>query len=127
MTCKCNQHDGLGGINHTCQQKKPHIHAELIKAWADGATIQHKAMLIGGSIWLDDKTPRFYNDIEYRIKPEIKPDFYAYAQMQCISHANEDCFRAAFLSSKSSKKVDNVKFIFDGETRKLKSVELLSR
>jgi hypothetical protein len=50
---------------------KPHKHAEVIKAWADGAEIQ-----VRGSgepaIWRDNPEPRFLDCLEYRVKPEKK-------------------------------------------------------
>lgn len=50
-----------------------HKHAELIKAWADGAEIQR--CLVNSSYaveddWLDDKEPVWYVNREYRIKPK---------------------------------------------------------
>ena len=49
---------------------KPHKHAELIKAWADGAVIQFKSE----GTWLDtqDNEPFWDMGNEYRIKPEEK-------------------------------------------------------
>lgn len=46
---------------------KPHKHAALIKAWADGAQIQNRHSLRDG--WLDIPNPGWYADEEYRIKP----------------------------------------------------------
>jgi hypothetical protein len=43
---------------------KPRKHAELIKAWADGATIEFNS--IDG--WTKMSYPRFYESMEYRIK-----------------------------------------------------------
>lgn len=43
----------------------PHKHAELIKAWADGADIQCKSV---GS-WYNILAPHWGNGVEYRIKP----------------------------------------------------------
>ena len=48
--------------------KTPHKHAELIKAWADGAEIQYQDF--DGS-WKDDY-PNWVEGTEYRIKPEEK-------------------------------------------------------
>lgn len=48
------------------QVKKPHAHAELIKAWADGAEIQ----VCKGSYWQDDYYPTWNVFHLYRIKPE---------------------------------------------------------
>jgi hypothetical protein len=50
--------------------KKPHVHAELIKAWADGAEIQVRTSRSKNPEWLDVETPRWEQQMEYRIKPE---------------------------------------------------------
>lgn len=52
--------------------KTPHKHAELIKAWADGAEIEcreneHRE-------WMTVHTPFWIDLAEYRVKPEPKPD-----------------------------------------------------
>jgi hypothetical protein len=58
---------------------KPHKHAELIKAWADGAEVEYRLNdgLKGWSEWkmLAHDKP-FLSDSwwEYRIKPEPAPD-----------------------------------------------------
>lgn len=58
---------------------KPHKHAELIKAWADGAEIE---ILINGE-WINldlcnGKAHAWYEDHEYRIKPQPKEPKYLY-------------------------------------------------
>ena len=52
---------------------KPHKHAELIKAWADGAEIEYKNVQHG---WVACSPEGMFWDVsgEYRIKPEIKKD-----------------------------------------------------
>ncbi len=47
-----------------------HKHCELIKQWADGAVIQIKEF----DQWRDvqDNSPYWINDSEYRVKPEKK-------------------------------------------------------
>lgn len=45
----------------------PHVHAEVIKAWADGATIEYKN---GEGNWVTAVTPTFLPEYEYRVKPE---------------------------------------------------------
>lgn len=51
------------------EEKKPHVHAELIKAWADGAKIQFFGALSGE--WLDCLgDPEWSPNRQYRIKPE---------------------------------------------------------
>ena len=49
---------------------KPLPHADLIKAWADGATIQVKK---GNGEWDDCNFPVWNEKIEYRIKPSTEP------------------------------------------------------
>lgn len=49
---------------------KPHKHAELIKAWADGAKIQFKYPMT--SDWVNVADPTWDERLEYRIKPEEK-------------------------------------------------------
>lgn len=46
---------------------KPHKHSELIKAWADGAWIEY---LTDNGRWELIPEPQWYNDTQYRIKPE---------------------------------------------------------
>ena len=62
---------------------KPHKHADLIKAWADGAEIQCHHEDYG---WIDTLYPKWWEFNNYRIKPKeqkklnipwelIKPEF----------------------------------------------------
>ena len=48
-------------------EMKPHKHAELIKAWADGAEIEFR--FPGTGVWLLAYDPNWDGDIEYRINP----------------------------------------------------------
>jgi len=49
----------------------PHLHREIIKAWADGAEIQTR--LDASVMWTDvvSDSPSFSPTFEYRIKPKI--------------------------------------------------------
>lgn len=46
-------------------QKIPHKHANIIKAWADGATIEFKD--VHGN-WTEATTPSWRAEVEFRIK-----------------------------------------------------------
>ena len=103
---------------------KPRKHAELIKAWADGAEIQYRdGSIYGmkGGEWFDCKYfPQFHEDGVYRIKPEPKPDEVFYVSVDL------DIAKGSELYSTYYKYVnDNLKLTFDGETGKLKSAEVL--
>ncbi|MFZ3286576.1 MAG: hypothetical protein WA191_06970 [Telluria sp.] len=46
----------------------PHVHAEVIKAWADGAKIEF--LKRNGDGWERVNNPSFNTDFQYRVKPE---------------------------------------------------------
>lgn len=50
------------------QPKKPHVHAEFIKAWADGAEIEYQVE--GDNHWWATDDPLWSPGASYRIKPE---------------------------------------------------------
>lgn len=94
--------------------KKPHKHAELIKAWADGAEIQYKS---AAGIWCDFENPIWDKDIKYRIKPESKPDVRLFTY---VGRYEGDLTEVEIVH-----KLPNLILWFDGETGELKSAEVL--
>lgn len=103
--------------------KTPHVHAAVIKAWADGAEIQF--WLSDSQEWVDledqSHTPMWSPLNKYRVKPEPKPDIINYYMAACVI-GTEKVYMAPMFSAKHA----NLKCVFDGETRELKSVELLN-
>ena len=89
---------------------KPRPHADLIKAWADGAEIER----LGPHGWTITAYPTFLKGKEYRIKPESKPDAVSYLDIE-----------ADKMSFRSQPTYANLKLIFDGETGKLKEAHVL--
>lgn len=51
-------------------ERKPHLHAEVIKAWADGHEVQYR--LPQTDKWEDTEFPTFCPEVFYRVKPEPK-------------------------------------------------------
>ena len=94
--------------------RKPHPHAEFIKAWADGAEIQ--ARTSSSSEWQDVGNPYWSEHYEYRIKPEPKPDTFVYPETVHIFEENKKLIW--FVK-------DKLQLTFDGETGELKSAEVL--
>ena len=94
--------------------KTPHVHAAVIKAWADGAEIQVKGES-PTSKWedLNGCQPLWHSKQEYRVKPEPKPDSILLRRIEFGHGINIDINQP------------NVKFTFDGETGKLKGVKLI--
>lgn len=92
-----------------------HKHAELIKAWADGAKIQ----MLDMGYWHDVKNLITWEvDRLYRIKPMPKPDMYKYVVVEAI----DDGFTKWHTCLPEEA---NLGLIFDGETKQLKSAEVV--
>jgi len=97
-----------------------HKHAELIKAWADGAKIQI-LYTDDPQYWEDRENPTWHPVSIYRIKPEPKPDIVLYAIAEnCKNDFSNVTFADKFLTSYC-----NLKLIFDGETCKLINAEVI--
>lgn len=92
---------------------KPHKHAELIKAWADGAEIEFYSEHFKRWVIADRNAIHWHPDYEYRLfKPEPKPDVVI----------------PFFVNTAGSVRYPtdaNLKLTFDGETGELKSAEVL--
>ena len=87
-----------------------HIHAELIKAWADGAKIEIKK----DGVWIDASSPSWRFGFEYRIQPtSIKKSFFVY-----------DKHNKKFVEYEKGKKGDLL-ITFDAVTDKLISAEII--
>ena len=100
--------------------KEPHKHAELIKAWADGAAIQFR---MPKDIWRDClANPAWEDDVEYRIKSEPKPDYHSYIALLSVE---DDIWRHFGYISDFNKFPSVLKAIHDGQTDKIKSVEVM--
>jgi hypothetical protein len=101
-----------------------HKHAELIKAWADGAEIQqYKPHL---DEWHDTSPyPVWDARVSYRIKPEPKPDVVLYSLVGELMSGIGAVVSSARSNMVTKYKHSNVKYIFDGETGELKSAEVV--
>ena len=102
---------------------KPHKHAELIKAWADGAEIEYRSFetiewkpIFKGWSWDNTLVA------EYRIKPEPKPDHVFYGRVAFTYFDTPPTVGGLGLLHGD---LDNLKLVFDGYTGELKSAEVL--
>lgn len=96
---------------------KPHKHAAIIKAWADGAVIECRVH--DGDCWSKVDEPSWVVHYQYRIKPEPKPDVHIYAAALRISNNTSLGFR-------DGGEIDsNLRLTFDGETGHLKAAKVL--
>lgn len=124
--CNCSVYQKC----NKCEKKIPHKHAALIKAWADGAVIQHKGFYKWGDCSSEGPTWNIYK--EYRIKPEPKPDGVMNAVMQFKGPHKSPSIRVSWegdcpagYAHNLELGLDVLKFTFDGETGALKSVEIV--
>jgi len=87
-----------------------HIHADVIIAWANGASIEYKTSM---GNWMYLENPSWSKDTEYRIKPEPKPDMVMYFEVRKPYGEN------------LPNPFHNIKATYDGETGGLKSAEVI--
>jgi hypothetical protein len=103
-----------------------HIHADVIKAWADGAEIQARCRTSlsldtwGG--WCTVENPEWLPHQEYRIKLPPKPDMVFYG---ALDEPVRGAFSLGSCFTRHQDSRDKLKITFNGETGKLKSVEIL--
>ncbi len=90
--------------------KKPHKHAEMIKAWADGEAIQYRNDPCDEWHDLASNYPSWIPGCEFRIKPEPKPDVVRYLNPNQYNGSHKYFEEAT------------VRAVFDGQTGELKSV-----
>lgn len=119
---------------------KPHKHAELIKAWADGAEIE----VLDKGIWYWASSPQWYPEWQYRIKPEPKPDVpeglidpksyyqgFEDGKNSVLKPEPKPDVAMYYIFDGSSKLIGcnnygaNLRIICDGETGELKSAEVI--
>ncbi len=111
---------------NSASTKVPHPHAELIKQWADGATIQFYNTY--KQEWVDcaGYQPMWDAGVKYRVKPEPKPDLHFSVRVSPCKHGGGtpqfhlwNCLRVCSDS--------NLMLVFDGETGKLKDAQVLAQ
>jgi len=121
----------MSKLNAKAQPKQaiipvPHQHHDAIVAFADGHVIQRRKTKHPYKLFQDwhdvppDQTPGWRLDWEYRRKPDPVEDIVICRQALLQSSANGDYFTHSLATTSF-----NVRYTFDGETKKLKNVELL--
>lgn len=96
---------------------KPHKHHDCIVAWAKGAEIE---ALVGPDEWEHEENPDWHPLVAYRVKQEPEPDLVYYG-----SFDKPFGFRINSEFNQQHNKGDQLKIVFDGVTKKLKSAEVL--
>lgn len=71
-----------------------HIHADLIIAWANGATIEYRSDRTNE--WLVTTNPSWNNDSEYRVKPFPTTSFTG-EELHTLFYAEPDLATEAFV------------------------------
>lgn len=91
-----------------------HRHYNEIVAWAEGKQIQLK---ISSGEWWDNEFPNWTAN-EYRVKPEPLPDIVETSKLFINSNGS--------IEVNSECTTPNIEAVFDAETKKLKTVKVLT-
>lgn len=91
-------------------ENKVKKHAELIKAWADGAKIQVKYETAPD--WIDIENPRWTDNLEYRVKPKEDEEKVQYYYVNANTHIYK------VFEAESA----DFKIVFDAKTHKVKRI-----
>lgn len=97
-----------------------HKHAEVLRAIADGKPVQWQSLADGG--WIDplgSMNPLIDIHLNWRVKPEPKPDVVRWL---CRF---DDGKWAEYTHRQCGECFPQIKAVTDGETGKLKSVEIV--
>jgi len=103
---------------------KPHIHADLIKAWADGAKVQYQVFVPyhNQHEWFNTDTPNWSENCAWRIKPEDNPDIIVKGFAGLVEYSVNPNHRVYI---NHFPRTYNVLFMFDGTTNQLKLVKMI--
>jgi len=96
-----------------------HKHAEVLRAIADGKVVQWQS----NTTWIDGNesvNPLKFPSLNWRVKPEPKPDITRYVAVD-----TSGCESLDEVKSWAANYRGYLKLISDGETGKLKSVEIV--
>jgi len=93
-----------------------HVHAEAIKAWADGCTIE--CLDFNTKTWIEVSNPKWLMSLIYRIKPTKPKDKAMEALIVLSPHAGPLLYAAAPDEA-------NCSLVFDGESNKLVHVVVI--
>lgn len=97
-------------------ESEQHVHHDLIVAWAKGAKIQYHDK--SSNQWFPTFNPVWDVNHKYRIKPEPKPDYYRFGLLDLDTYTRTEWLTVRWRNH-------NLRATFDGETGKLKSIEII--
>jgi hypothetical protein len=86
-------------------------HYDIIMAWANGETIE---VYLSDKSWQVLTSPSWYDSVDYRIKPTIKPDVVHEVLLVNSPYAGPLVYAASPVEC-------NCVLVFDGDTGKLKA------
>lgn len=107
---------------------KRHPHYDYIVAWAEGKEIEWRRINTSEP-WKKIECPSWTLGNEYRSKPEKKPDIVKYGNVRSsfgeTSLAIAETKRAVWSADNPGQQWSVVKYVFDGDTGKLKEVTVI--
>lgn len=102
----------------------PHKHADVLRAIADGKEVQFKHRISHAWVTPEHVNPISNPEVEWRIKPERKPDVVGYV---CVNNNTESNYVESSIAYKCVQDLSrfNLRLTWDGETGKLKAAEVI--
>lgn len=93
--------------------KTPHVHADLIKQWADGAEIE--VYWDSDKMWSRTETPLWVETVKYRVKPQNEIRYGLWIPNEAKLYCN----------NKTKDPTDTVKITLNENKTKIIAIELL--
>lgn len=112
-TEKYNYSDEKGFTPEIQNKKTPRVHAELIKAWADGAEIE--VFDFTNTVWIPVPSPAWSPNSKYRIKPQNVVRYGAWFPKQ----------QKLYCYNERKRSTDTVKITLNPDQTKIIAIELL--
>ena len=106
---------------------KQHKHADVLRAIADGKEAQFKNQILGA--WAETNhlnlNPITHPELEWRVKPDPKPDVVPDIKVWPSGNANERIVLHMYNSETHKARGSNLRLTWDGETGRLKKAEVI--
>lgn len=127
--CNCHSEGNMcKGCEETLPKPVSHVHAELIKAWANNSALEFEVFDKVSTRWIHCDNPSWYKTNLYRIKPPPPKPIIMYGHMEFKSPCSpryHGSIKFGYGGEKGNTNWGNLKFTFDPETNKLLSVEMI--
>lgn len=103
----------------------PHKHADVLHAIAEGKEVQYKHRISHAWVTPEHVNPISNPEVEWRVKPEPKPDVVMYARVHEPRKGNIAAYITNAFVNAEAVGQPNLRIYYCGETGKLKKAEVI--